>query len=152
MYETKHYKDNSVSITFQPIDICKELGFCMGNAIKYILRAGSKGDPKVSIEQKCIADYKKAIDYLNFVLNEMDDNAEEELEFTLTPKACVALQLFGEKNGYISMLFDNCLTDADVKYMPVNVAYIDIQKVCDALNAFIKEAEKKEQEEKVQYV
>lgn len=152
MYETKHYKDNSVSITFQPIDLCKELGFCLGNAVKYILRAGSKGDPDLSRQQRCVPDFKKAIDYLNFVLQEMDDNGQQELEFSLSPKACVALQLFGIKNSYIGMLLDNLLCDSDFKYPPIDFCYIDIQKTIEALESFIKDAEKIEQEKKIQYV
>mgnify|MGYP001573321181 CR=1 FL=1 len=49
-----HYHGNN----FEVIDIIEdfELGFCLGNAIRHILRAGKKGDR--------IQDLKKAIWYL----------------------------------------------------------------------------------------
>lgn len=51
----KHYQGNK----FEAIDIIEDfnLNFCLGNAIKYILRAGKKGDKTEDIE--------KAIWYLN---------------------------------------------------------------------------------------
>jgi len=58
-----HYKHGNI----QPIDLIKDMGdlepFCLGNAIKYIVRCRHKGSKKQDIE--------KAIDYLNMVLKEL---------------------------------------------------------------------------------
>lgn len=53
----KHY--TGYSMVVEPIIICKELSFCIGNAVKYIVRAGLKGTPEKELE-----DYKKAGYYI----------------------------------------------------------------------------------------
>ncbi len=53
----KHY--TGYSMVVEPIIICKELSFCIGNAVKYIVRAGLKGSPEKELE-----DYKKAYYYI----------------------------------------------------------------------------------------
>lgn len=52
-----HYGGDSVYETIKVIDAW-ELGFCLGNAVKYISRAGKK-DPEKKIE-----DLRKAIWYI----------------------------------------------------------------------------------------
>lgn len=42
----------------QPIEITKHLGFCLGNVVKYVLRAPFKDDPAL--------DLKKALQYLDW--------------------------------------------------------------------------------------
>ena len=49
----------------EPIDICKHLDFDLGNALKYILRAGHKKDSSMTDVEKTIEDLKKAIFYIN---------------------------------------------------------------------------------------
>jgi hypothetical protein len=49
----------------EPIDICKHLDFDLGNALKYILRAGHKKDNSMTEGEKAIEDLKKAIFYIN---------------------------------------------------------------------------------------
>lgn len=46
------------------IDITRHMDFCLGNAIKYILRAGHKKDASLSDNQKEIEDLQKAIFYI----------------------------------------------------------------------------------------
>ena len=60
-----HYIDGKIEV----IDFIedKKLGFCLGNAIKYIARAGKK-DPTKERE-----DIKKAIWYLNRYLKELEE-------------------------------------------------------------------------------
>ncbi len=48
-----HYKKYSIEC----IEITEHLSFCLGNAVKYIYRAGEKGD--------AVEDIKKAVWYLN---------------------------------------------------------------------------------------
>jgi hypothetical protein len=57
-----HYQGNSM----QAIDVIEafDLNFCLGNAIKYILRAGKKGCKRT--------DLRKAIWYLNREMNKED--------------------------------------------------------------------------------
>ena len=47
------------------IDITRHMDFDLGNAAKYILRAGHKKDSSLSDTQKEIEDLKKAIWYIN---------------------------------------------------------------------------------------
>lgn len=58
-----HYTDGKIEV----IDFIedKKLGFCLGNAVKYIARAGKK-DPSKEVE-----DIRKAIWYLNRYLKEV---------------------------------------------------------------------------------
>lgn len=61
----KHYQTNS---GMQPIDVIEAFGlnFCLGNAIKYICRAGKKGDKN--------EDLQKAIWYLQRELKANSDS------------------------------------------------------------------------------
>lgn len=54
-----HYQGKDI----EAIDVIEsfDLNFCLGNAIKYILRAGKKGDKKEDLE--------KAVWYLNREIN-----------------------------------------------------------------------------------
>ena len=61
----KHYEKNSVTI--RPIDLIRYLPGSLANACKYIIRAGDKNNE--------LEDIKKAIWYLNDILN--DDNSNE---------------------------------------------------------------------------
>ena len=40
--KTRPYHYTQASITIQPIELCEKLGFNLGNAVKYICRAGAK--------------------------------------------------------------------------------------------------------------
>lgn len=63
----KHYEDAGYLV--QPIDVCQELPFCLGNAVKYLCRAGNKeGCPELE-------DLKKAQWYLNRQLALLDNGS-----------------------------------------------------------------------------
>lgn len=47
------------------IDIAKYYDFCIGNAFKYLWRAGLKKDASLEDKQKEVEDLKKAIWYIN---------------------------------------------------------------------------------------
>lgn len=51
------------------IDITRHMDFCLGNAIKYILRAGHKAEEGYSDTQKEIEDLEKAVFYINDKIN-----------------------------------------------------------------------------------
>lgn len=65
-----HYTDGKIEV----IDFIedKNLDFCLGNAVKYISRAGKK-DPTKEIE-----DLKKAVWYINRRIQELEQEAESE--------------------------------------------------------------------------
>lgn len=60
-----HYTDGKIEVIEFIED--KNLGFCLGNAVKYISRAGKK-DPKKEIE-----DLNKAIWYINRRIKELEE-------------------------------------------------------------------------------
>ena len=64
-----HYTDGKIEV----IDFIedKKLGFCLGNAVKYISRAGKK-DPEKEVE-----DLQKAVWYINRRIYELTEQTEE---------------------------------------------------------------------------
>ena len=59
-----HYSWLKEKCGLEVIDITRHLDFDLGNAIKYILRAGHKQDASLTDNQKEIEDLKKAIWYI----------------------------------------------------------------------------------------
>lgn len=60
----------------EPIDICSHFDFCLGNALKYILRAGHKPidvDGSPDYVHGCIQDLQKAVFYLNYKINSLKE-------------------------------------------------------------------------------
>lgn len=60
-----YYADGKIEVITYIED--KKLGFCLGNAIKYISRAGKK-DPRKEVE-----DLKKAIWYIERRISQVED-------------------------------------------------------------------------------
>ena len=60
-----YYADGKIEVITYIED--KKLGFCLGNAIKYISRAGKK-DPRKEVE-----DLKKAIWYIERRISQLED-------------------------------------------------------------------------------
>lgn len=58
----KHYTDHPSGI--ECIQITRHMGFNLGNAIKYIWRAGLKDDEIKNLEESAIKDLKKAMWYI----------------------------------------------------------------------------------------
>ena len=65
---------------YEPIDVIEdwELGFCAGNALKYIGRAGRKSSGSLSQKEKTIEDINKAIWYLQRYKKEISESSDEE--------------------------------------------------------------------------
>lgn len=113
----KHY--TGYSMVVEPIIICKELSFCIGNAVKYIVRAGLKGAPEKELE-----DYKKAGYYITA-------GATESISET-------ALQVFNivkdafpdDKRHIIELLLNEDTMDA----------YVEVNKKIEELEAKFNEA------------
>lgn len=57
----KHYEDAGYLV--QPIDVTQELPFCLGNAVKYIARAGKKkGSPETEDLEKALWYMQRQLD------------------------------------------------------------------------------------------
>lgn len=67
----KHY---DTPMGFQAIEICKHYGFALGNALKYIFRAGKKTKPGEDSTEQAIEDLEKAIYYLNYQIEELKNS------------------------------------------------------------------------------
>ena len=63
-----HYKFGD----FEAIQICERFGFCRGNAIKYLLRAGRKGGPGKTVE-----DLRKAVWYIQREISGLEGGDDE---------------------------------------------------------------------------
>ena len=60
-----HYTWLKDKCGIEVIDITRHMDFCLGNSIKYILRAGHKQEVSMSNKEKEIEDLMKAIFYIN---------------------------------------------------------------------------------------
>lgn len=67
VYHPSHYTWLKRLCGIEVIDITRHLDFCLGNAVKYLLRAGHKTEEGYSDKQKEIEDLEKAIFYINDV-------------------------------------------------------------------------------------
>ncbi len=70
----KHYNSHPSGV--ECITVVEHMNFCLGNAMKYIWRAGEKGDAK--------EDIRKAIWYLNRELERIEPEKTEEIEADTT--------------------------------------------------------------------
>lgn len=68
-----HYTDSKIEVIDYIED--KKFGFCLGNAIKYISRAGKKKSSGRDIIDKEIEDLQKAIWYINRRIHELKNNS-----------------------------------------------------------------------------
>lgn len=59
-----HYTWLKEKCGVEVIDITRHMDFCLGNAIKYLLRAGHKSEEGYSDKQKEVEDLEKAIWYI----------------------------------------------------------------------------------------
>ena len=62
-----HYTQLKDKCGIEVVDITRHMDFCLGNAIKYILRSGKKD------KNKEIEDLKKAIFYINDKINQLEN-------------------------------------------------------------------------------
>lgn len=60
-----HYTWLKTLVGIEVIDIIRHMDFDLGNAIKYILRAGHKSEEGYTDTAKMIEDLKKAVWYIN---------------------------------------------------------------------------------------
>lgn len=67
-----HYTWLKEKCGIEVIDITRHMDFCLGNAVKYILRAGHKAEEGYSDRQKEIEDLKKAKWYIEDKLKTLE--------------------------------------------------------------------------------
>ena len=68
-----HYSYLKKLCGIEVIDITRHMDFDLGNAIKYILRAGHKTEEGYDNRSKTIEDLKKAIWYINDKIKTLED-------------------------------------------------------------------------------
>lgn len=90
-----HYK--RMSVTIEPIDLCELLPFCLGNAVKYMMRAGFKEG------ESATDDYRKAAWYLGRALKGANDDADV---LFASPVATLMAKKFADKCPLLRDLFD----------------------------------------------
>lgn len=66
-----NYNDGKIEVIDYIED--KQLGFCLGNAVKYISRAGKKRSGGMSDTEKEIEDLKKALWYVERRIKELEE-------------------------------------------------------------------------------
>ena len=69
-----HYTSHPSGI--ECIDIAEHHDFCIGNAIKYLWRAGLKSEDGISKKEKQIEDLKKAIWYIKREIKHLSKGEE----------------------------------------------------------------------------
>lgn len=69
-----HYTWLKDKCGIEVIDIVRHMDFCLGNSIKYILRAGHKQDASLTNKQKEIEDLKKAVWYIEDRIKQLESN------------------------------------------------------------------------------
>ena len=67
----KHYTDTKIEVIDYIED--KNLGFCLGNVIKYVSRAGRKQSADKTDKEKMIQDLRKAQWYLDRRIKELKE-------------------------------------------------------------------------------
>lgn len=69
-----HYTWLKDKCGIEVIDITRHMDFCLGNAIKYLIRAGHKKERGLTDVQKEIEDLKKAVFYINDKIKQLKKN------------------------------------------------------------------------------
>ena len=64
-----HYTDGQIEVISYIEDKGFIEGFCKGNAIKYVSRAGKKDSSSLALYDKEIQDLEKAVWYLNYYIH-----------------------------------------------------------------------------------
>lgn len=74
----EHYTWLKEKCGVEVIDITRHLDFDTGNAIKYLLRAGRKGDASMSEKQKELEDFQKSAWYINDKIEQLKKDLDNE--------------------------------------------------------------------------
>lgn len=68
-----HYTWLKDKCGIEVIDITRHMDFCLGNAVKYLLRAGHKSEQGYSDKEKQVEDLRKAVWYINDKIAQLQD-------------------------------------------------------------------------------
>lgn len=120
----KHYTAAGATLNAEPIDLCEQLDFCIGNAVKYVLRAPYKGNE--------LEDLEKAHWYLNRWLNE---KPVANIFFIHGALAKKAAQAFRKKHQFIKALIEENPNFGNDKDYRINRG--SVLKACTVLNEMI---------------
>ena len=74
----KHYTWLKDKCGVEVIDITRHMDFCLGNAVKYLLRAGHKTEQGYTDREKTIEDLRKAVWYINDKINQLTKDIDNE--------------------------------------------------------------------------
>lgn len=69
-----HYTWLKEKCGIEVIDITRHMDFCLGNAIKYLLRAGHKQEEGYHAKDKEIEDLNKAVWYINDRIKQLEND------------------------------------------------------------------------------
>lgn len=109
----KHYKDFNI----EAIAICSQFSFCLGNAFKYIIRAGkkdtyAKDGSKIDTYKQ---DLEKALVYLDFYKEALDNNLiKDEIKNSDFINILKLKSIFFYSNNNILKKIANCLNNTNI--------------------------------------
>lgn len=75
--EIQHQDYYKTKSGLECIDVAQEFDFNLGNAIKYIWRAGKKFENGISTRDKAIEDLQKAKVYIDYEILKINSNGRE---------------------------------------------------------------------------
>lgn len=91
-----HYKSHPSGV--ECIQITEHLNFCLGNAVKYIWRAGLKKD--------AVEDLKKAVWYINREIQRLENGQEERVRES-KPRECSESNNAFDPSEFVATKSDN---------------------------------------------
>lgn len=74
----QHYTWLKDKCGVEVIDITRHMDFCLGNAVKYLLRAGHKTEQGYTDREKTIEDLRKAVWYIQDKINQLNKDIDNE--------------------------------------------------------------------------
>lgn len=75
--EIQHQDYYKTKSGLECIEVAQEFNFNLGNAIKYIWRAGKKFENGLSTKEKAVEDLKKAKVYIDYEISRIDSDGRE---------------------------------------------------------------------------
>lgn len=79
MERVNHPSHYALPNGLEALDIARYLDFNLGNAVKYIVRAGKKTEEGISADDKKLEDLRKAIFYLNDEIKMLEEKPYVDL-------------------------------------------------------------------------
>lgn len=123
-----YYKDTPFGL--EVIEITKHYDFCIGNALKYIFRAGKKHEEGMDDKTKHIDDLKTAVWYLNAEIKKITEGEPKERKLG----SIVVHYKDGKEETFSSLdKFYDYLEDLSLKCdLEMMFMYVDVSNQCVA--------------------